>query len=100
MPQTRVRPFDLKELIDTYGDINLSDAITALQQEAQVSFDCPKCVDKNVQQNPPATGKLTVTAANSETVEIICDLCQGYLKTSQEYIEDPVGVFTPQIVQP
>lgn len=91
MAITRAKPFDLKEVKDTYGDVTLSEAITAMQNTAQVTYACPKCVDRTSQNemDPQPTGMVTATANDGSTVYTPCDICNGYLATAQEYQEDP-----------
>ena len=96
MAITRAKPFDLKEVKDTYGDVTLSEAITAMQNAAQVTYACPKCVDAT-QMNPQPTGMIRVRVSDGSLIDTPCDLCNGNLATSQEYEEDPdnLGTYIP-----
>ncbi len=92
---TRLRPWDLKEAIDAYGDITLSEVITTMQQEDVLIYDCPKCVPATIEVNPLPTGKIPVTFADTTTGEVVCDVCNGYLKTAVEYESKGCGVYGP-----
>ena len=90
MSITRAKPFDLQEVKETYGDVTLSEAIAAMQNTAQVSFACPKCVQRTqIEVDPKPTGMIQVTASDGSSIDTPCDICNGYLATAQEYQEDP-----------
>jgi Bacterial Ig-like domain (group 2) len=73
---TRIRPLDLLEVAnDQGGSITLAAAIAAIQGSLSAANNCPKC---------GVTGWITVQGQ-----KIICDICQGNLKTAQLYIPNP-----------
>lgn len=99
---TRLRPWDLYQAKERFGDLKASELIEAMQTEQNLSHDCPKCVPDTIEMNPEPTGLITVTLADQTTTQGVCDICEGYLKTAQEYVEDPdnPGQYFPYVEQP
>lgn len=80
----RIRPVDLKQVADDQGAATkLSEAIAAIQAHRNVTFDCPQCKVAGV-----STGWNTIPTKTVPT-QIICTLCNGYLKTAVAYFPDP-----------
>lgn len=83
---TRVRPLDFYNFLLVNGDMLLSEAIAMQQSNNGLSFDCPKCLGADDSPGGPVpTGVLTLAAPNP-AIKIVCDLCNGYLKTDVEYV--------------
>ena len=81
---TRIRPVDLLEVMNVLGDdVTVAEAIEQMQDEDQLTFNCPKCL-----ANGQPTGYITVKVTGG-TIKAICDICVGYLKTNVKYIADP-----------
>ncbi len=99
---TRLRPWDLYEAKERYGDLTASEIIEAIQTENLLAYACPKCVPDTIEVDPQPTGRITVTLADGSTTKGVCDICEGYLKTTQEYVEDPdnQGQYIPYVEQP
>lgn len=86
---TRVVPLDFNNFILNNGDMLLSEAIALQQSVNSLSFDCPKCLGADDSPGGAVpTGVLTLAAPNP-AIKVVCDLCNGFLKTDVEYQEDP-----------
>jgi hypothetical protein len=99
---TRLRPWDLTEVITKYGDLALSEVITAMQEADNRSYTCPKCLPTGIELDPKPTGQIEVVLSDSSTVKAVCDICEGYLKTSVQYVADPnkLGNYIPYLELP
>lgn len=89
----RIRPADLQQVLSDQGNgTTLADAITAIQTHLGVTFDCPKCKVNNVN-----TGWNTQKVGANSTMQVICTVCKGNMKTVQQYVADPnnAGNYVP-----
>lgn len=98
---TRLRPWDLYEAQTKYGDLAISEVIQQMQDADNRGYDCPKCVATD-DIDPKPTGQISVTLSDASTEKVVCDICEGYLKTSIEYVADPdnKGQYIPYVEQP
>jgi hypothetical protein len=99
---TRVRPWDLLEVKEKYGDMLLSAAIAAIHTEGGRIHNCPKCVPDTIEVDPQPTGRITITVSGNTTEQITCDICNGFLKTVTQYVEDEEnpGAYIPIVTEP
>ena len=81
---TRIRPNDLLQVANDQGPTTqLSAAITAIQTNLGLTYECPKCKVDNV---PQGWNTIPVTGG---TAEVVCTICDGFLKTNAPYMPDP-----------
>lgn len=81
---TRIRPNDLLQVANDQGaTTTLEDAIAAIQAHEDLTFTCPKCKVDGV---PQGWNTIPVTGG---TAEVICTICDGFLKTNAPWMPDP-----------
>jgi hypothetical protein len=91
-PLTRVRPYDIQEIIEKWGAISLE--LVIINMREGLEYVCPKC---STEGDTSGTGRYEIEVVNPEdgtvtTYKVHCDVCDGVGKTAVEY--EPITKIT------